>query len=92
VPAQEVRVGEDVAGGAVGHHGPVVEHDAARAQLQGVAKVRSIAHRRGITANPRWSAGLRTMCSVVCNKVWAQSSSRPANAPSANTNRTAVRR
>jgi hypothetical protein len=29
------------------------------------AKVRSTAHRRGITANPRWSAGLHTMSSVV---------------------------
>jgi hypothetical protein len=43
-----------------------------------------------MTANPRWSAGLRTMCSVVARMVRARSSRRPANAPSAKTNRTGV--
>src|SRR3954453_9529085 len=55
-------------------------------------KVRSTAQRRGITANPCCPAGLRTICSVVARIVWAQSSSRPANPPSANRNRTRVRR
>jgi hypothetical protein len=47
------------------------------------AKVRSTAQRRGMTANPRWSVGLRTMCRVVRSRVCAQSRSRPANPPSA---------
>src|SRR5919112_148447 len=39
---------------------------------------------RGITANPCWPAGLRTTCTVVAARiVAAQSTSRPANPPSA---------
>jgi hypothetical protein len=41
-----------------------------------------------MTANPRWPAGLRTTWIVVRSMRDAQSSNRPANALSANTNRT----
>jgi hypothetical protein len=37
------------------------------------AKVRSTAHRLGITANPVWPWGLRTISIVVFNKARAQS-------------------
>jgi hypothetical protein len=52
------------------------------------AGVRSTAHRRGITANPCWPAGLRTI-SIVLRRIWlAHSNRRPANPPSAKKNRT----
>jgi hypothetical protein len=58
--------------GRVRSHGPV---GGARASQ---AKVRSTAHRRGITANPRCPAGLRTTWIVVPRMRAAQSGSRPA--------------